>query len=195
MDRMNDDENALKLQYNATSCYHIESFRIYANIQQLNMRYSPHSIEKGVLQNYIDDDDIYYIFIIIDNNYIYIKNLVNDDYACRLLDGNYIFTYNYETQIKNVFIDIIRKHNFVCIKNQLFEMIKNNIHALKTYFANIMDIYKYILPIITNVYLNDDDIYLELFSMQDIKVKCMTHQEQYEINGAFEDSMNNYVTF
>lgn len=161
----------LRLQYNAISCkyYDDEDAKQLVNnlTDHIRLKDNKNSI---LLSNIMNNGNIKNICIVINNNYIIIR-YQNYNYGCIVLDGNYQFNYRLVLPLKHIFVNMIRNHNFIYDITDLFETIKDKCYIIKSYFNNIVDIYKYILPIIKNVYMDDDDIMLKLFFDQYMKIR------------------------
>lgn len=162
----------LRLKYNANSCMYRDNKTKEEIIKILGLYtiYSEQNITK--LLEYIRYN-VTTLCININNNYIYIK-LMKNYYECDIIDGNYEFFYlskNPNLSMSDKLVEIIKKHNFLTNTNLLFNIIKHKLCILKEYFICINDIYIYILPIIIQTHLDDDDIFLRLFFEQDVKVK------------------------
>lgn len=167
--KQNEDTNEkLKIQYYADSCIYYNDTEKEQYIKMFK-----HTTKRCININFKLFDDIYkynpkHIVIFVNNGYINIKH-VNDYYNCVVFSGNYLIIYKRSQDIKTVFVNTIKDHNYTININNLFEIIKHKLHILKLYFININDIYKYILHIMKKVYLDDDDIFLKLFFEQDVE--------------------------
>lgn len=166
---INEELEKLKIQYNAADCVcrdyqNIEYLKVYKDMQLLK------NYDKNKIIHMIKNNAVSHLEIIFDNNEIFISK-VGNTHSCYVMVNKYIFVYSYKLNLKDTLIKTIINHNFIK-NNDLYEIIKNKIYILKLYFIDIIDIYKYTLSIINDIYLNDNDIVLELFFSQELNCKA-----------------------
>lgn len=158
----------LRQKYNAISCMHrdepnsgyIDRFK-----KILNLKYC----DTKDIHAKINDNKITSLETIFENNEIFMS-LIRYNLNCQVIDNKYSFVYSYNTNFKDTLIKIIKDHTFIT-NNDLYQMLKHKIFILQIYFINITDIYKYLLQIIRNIYLNDNDIILELFFSKPMTIR------------------------
>lgn len=121
----------------------------------------------------ININKINYFAIFMGDNIIRLNYYESN--LCVVID-NYKFAYKPNYGQKNDLVSMIYKHNIPYNQNSLFDIIKNKIILLKYYFTNIQDIYKVILPIVKNLYLQDPNIIFELFFENDMEIYCENHE-------------------
>lgn len=164
----------VRKHYDAEICHYYNDGR-----KQLHLNISKNLIKDDKYNNQellgiiLHNTEIYMLDMLFNNNNITIL-YNNGKYKCCVLDGNYKFEYTYNIEFKDTFISIIKKHGFAKNIIDLFDIIKYKIHILKLYFINIDDIYKYVLPIFSNICFNDDILYLELFFKQYMRAEIRT---------------------
>lgn len=172
-----EERESLRLKYSATECvYRDDAYNEKVKNFINDMYYTKFHRVTNILEN-ITNNNVASLYVIMNNNYILITPSYHL-YRCVVLDGNYEFKYDDVICIKNIFATVIKNHNFLTNIQSLFEIIKNKIYVLKCVLINITDIYKYILQFITQIYLNDDDIILELFCNQNV-IKYVTKKEDF----------------
>lgn len=156
------------IRYYKKDCFRKNEKSMIDEMIQITIKHHPNYSFK--LPDYENYKNIIFLDIIINNEFISIKYLTDQDtYSCIISNENYKHNYTIFGNFKNIFMFLIRKHNFVKNYDDLFEMIKNKIYILKIYFTNITDIYKHMLPIIFDTHLFDDNIFLELFFKQSME--------------------------
>lgn len=167
-----DKTKSLQNKHNANECcYYDDKHKLYY-VNATKKAMIPTQCNLNEILKIINTNHQIEIIIIIFNDNNNCLSIINNDtnYDCRIMDGNYEYRYTYDFNFKNTFVTTIRNHNFTKNINDLFEFIKHKIFPIKIYFTIVADIYKYILQIMTNVYLDDDNILLELFFKQVMQI-------------------------
>lgn len=159
----------IKLKYNLADCTHFTENSFISFIRNSIITASTHTTN---LKDNINNPETL-IFWIKFNDDILIQYLKYKDFeSIKIISNDILFTYG-KTMVnmttKEYLTQIINIHNLPINNIHLTHITKTKITLLKYYFSIIPDIYKYILPMINNIYTNDPDICMELLFEQDIK--------------------------